>query len=168
MFHVAGSTPEAETLEQAVGGPHKIERHVMTGDDLEEVFESTALPDDSVDLVVFAAPQLSIEELRSIAALLTGRRVHENTKLIICIDPQVKMQADAEGVSNSLLGAGAEYSTGTCFYPEAPWLVEQNGWKNLVTNSSKLVNTIASVGLSSALRRLSVCVDAAVTGRLAK
>ena len=76
------------------------------------------------------------------------------------------MQADAEGVSNALLNAGSEYSTGTCFYPESPWLVEQNDWRNLVTNSAKLVNTIASVGISGALCRLNECIEAAVTGRL--
>lgn len=167
MFHVVGATPEAGTLEQATGGQRSFDEHVMTQADLEGVFESMALPDDSVDIVVFAAPQLSIGELRNIASLLSGRRVHENTKLIIGIDPQVKMHADAEGVSNVLLGAGAEYSTGTCFYPESPWLVEQNGWRNLVTNSSKLVNTIASVGLTGKLCRLNECIEAAVTGKLA-
>jgi len=166
MFHVVGETPEAATIEQAIGKARRVEEHVMTPGDLEGVFESYTLPNDTVDLVVFSAPQLSINEVRAIAELLNGRRVHEHTKLIIGIDPQVKMQADAEGVSKVLLGAGAEYSTGTCFYPESPWLVEQNGWRSLVTNSAKLVNTMASVGLTAALCRLNECIDAAVAGRL--
>ena len=168
MFHVVGETPEASTMEQATGSGRSVEEYVMTEADLESAFESNSLPGDDVDLVVFAAPQLSADELRSIRDLLAGRRVHGNTKLIIGIDPQVKMQADAEGVSKDLLAAGAEMSVGTCFYPEAPWLVEQNSWRTLVTNSAKLVNTVASVGLTSALRRMSVCIEAAVTGKLAQ
>lgn len=167
MFHVVGHTPEAASVEQACGGRSDVDEHVMTAADLEGVFASTQLPGETVDLVVFAAPQLSIDELREIARQLEGRRVHGNTKLIIGVDPQVKTRADVEGISTRLLAAGAEFSTGTCFYPEAPWLVEPNGWRTLVTNSAKLVNTMASVGLAGALRRLDLCIEAAVTGRLA-
>lgn len=167
MFHVVGSTPEAATLDMAVGGRAGVEEHVMTAADLEAVYTGTALPGDTVDLVVFAAPQLSIDEVRGIARRLDGRRVHDGTKLIIGIDPQVRMRADAEGVSKALLAAGAEFSTGTCFYPEAPWLTEGTAWGTMVTNSAKLVNTVASVGITGALRRLDACIDAAVTGRLA-
>lgn len=167
MFHVVGMTPEAATMDQALGGHTGIEEHVMTQADLEDVYASTRLPSDHVDLVVFAAPQLSIDELRQIAHLLDGRRVHDGTRVVIGIDPQVRMRADAEGVSKTLLAAGAEYSTGTCFYPEAPWLTENNNWRTLVTNSAKLVNTVASVGLDGALCRLDACIDAAVSGKLA-
>ena len=167
MFHVVGSTPEAGTLDQALGGRPGVDAHVMTQADLDSVFDSTGLPSDDVDLVVFSAPQLSIDEVRTLAHRLQGRRVHEATKVIVAVDPQVRMQADAEGISKTLQAAGAEYTTGTCFYPEAPWLTENSNWRNMVTNSAKLVNTVASVGIEGALRRLDVCIDAAVTGKLA-
>ncbi|MEM7075412.1 MAG: aconitase X [Pseudomonadota bacterium] len=167
MFHVVGRTPEAGSPEQALGGRSGVAHHVMTRPDLDRVFDSASLSGSDVDLVVFAAPQLSIDELRRIARQLDGRRVHENTKLIIAVDPQVRKQADTEGVSTALLAAGAEYTTGTCFYPEAPWLTENNDWRSMVTNSAKLVNTVASVGIDGALRRLSPCLEAAVTGKLA-
>ena len=40
------------------------------------------------------------------------------------------------------------------------------GWQRVVTNSAKLVNTLASAGYQTALRRIDACLDAAATGRL--
>ena len=167
MFHVVGATPEAPTLEAACHGRVPDETHVMTRRDLEEVYKAHGLPDRAVDLVVFAAPQLSIEEVGAIAAGLGVRRVHAATKLIISADPQVKAQADLAGLTDRLSGLGAEISTGTCFYPEAPLMREATGWRNVVTNSAKLVNTLASAGYAAALRRFDTCLEAAVEGRLA-
>ncbi|MBT5434865.1 MAG: DUF521 domain-containing protein, partial [Rhodospirillaceae bacterium] len=58
MFHLAGVTPEAATLEAAFGGTVPGEEHVVTRQDLDAVFERSTMADNSVDLVVFAAPQL--------------------------------------------------------------------------------------------------------------
>ena len=117
-------------------------------------------------MVVFAAPQLSIDEVIEIVARLDGRPVHGNTKLILAVDPQVKAQADSAGITDTVARLGAEFTTGTCFYAEAPLMREATGWRTVVTNSAKLVNTLASAGYETALRRLGPCLDAATTGRL--
>lgn len=166
MFHVVGSTPEAPTLETACGGRIPDIEHVMTADDLESVFNTSNLDQESVDLVVFAAPQLSFSEVSDIVTRLDGRTVHTNTKMILAIDPQVKAEADSTGISEDLQRLGGELSTGTCFYPEAPLMRQKTGWRTVVTNSAKLVNTLASAGYIAALRRLDTCIDAAVSGQL--
>ncbi len=168
MFHVAGATPEAPSLETACGGAGPMEENIIEKADLEAVFERNTPSSSDVDLVVFAAPQLSVDEVAGIETALGGRSVHGNVKLIIAVDPQVKSQADNAGLTERLEAQGAEFSTGTCFYSEAPLFREATGWRTVVTNSAKLTNTLASAGYETALRRMAICAEAATTGVLAR
>ncbi len=106
--------------------------------------------------------------MAGIETALGGRSVHGNVKLIIAVDPQVKSQADNAGLTERLEAQGAEFSTGTCFYSEAPLFREATGWRTVVTNSAKLTNTLASAGYETALRRMAICAEAATTGVLAR
>jgi len=167
MFHLVVVTPEALTTEAAFGGAVPDEDDVVRPSDLDASFrEGSTLHDGVVDFVVFAAPQLSIDEVRAVVAGLQGRRIHQDTRLLLAVDPQVRALSDRDGLTAALEDAGETFSTGTCFYPKAPMLREATGWKNLVTNSAKLVNTLASAGYDVAWRRLGACLDAAVAGRI--
>lgn len=168
MFHLVGVTPEAASLEEACQGEVPTERHVISQEDLERAFCRQSLSGPDVDLVVFSAPQLSLEEVANIIARLGGRRVHGNTRLMMAVDLHVKAQADRMQLTQKAHALGAEFSTGTCFYPEAPLMRDGAGWRRVVTNSAKLVNTLASAGYETALRRLDDCLASAVTGRLAR
>ena len=63
MFHLVGATPEAASLEIACGDVIPEVEQVMQPADLERVFTDHALAGSDVDLVVFAAPQLAMEEV---------------------------------------------------------------------------------------------------------
>lgn len=166
MFHVVGATPEAPSLDAACIGQIPKEEYTIEKPDLEAIFERNTPSSSKVDLVVFAAPQLSVDEVSDIDSRLAGRKIHGSVKLILAVDPQVKIQADNAGLTERLMSAGAELSTGTCFYSEAPLMREATGWRTVVTNSAKLANTLASAGYETALRRLDTCLDAATTGNL--
>ena len=166
MFHLVGVTPEAPSLEVACQDILPTQRHVISQKDLDTAFARKTLSQPDVDLVVFAAPQLSIDEVEEIVARLGNRRVHENTRLVMAVDLHVKAVADQTGLTERVLKVGAEFSSGTCFYPEAPLLRKGTGWRSVVTNSAKLVNTLASAGYETALRRLDDCLAASVTGKL--
>ena len=45
---------------------------------------------DKVDVVVFAAPQLSLVEMAAVADALDGRRVHADTTLLVATSPEIK------------------------------------------------------------------------------
>ena len=167
MFHLVGATPEAASLEAACAGRVSEPDAVMGAADLAAVYARHSLHGDDVDVVVFAAPQLAIDEVASVIDGLGERRVHTNTRLILAVDPQVCAQAENAGLRARAEALGAEFTRGTCFYPEAPLLQKACGWRSLVTNSAKLVNTLAASGIEVALRRLDACLDAATTGRLA-
>ena len=56
---------------------------------------------------------------------------------------------------------------GVCFYQMyAKETGEANGWKNLVSNSAKLVNIIQGYGYVPVLATTERCVEAAVTGSI--
>ena len=61
-------------------------------------------PDNPLDVVVFAAPQLSLFELQALAGLLEGRSVHPQVSLIVAI-------ARCSGVMSSIAIPGVVFST---------------------------------------------------------
>ena len=122
---------------------------------------------DKVDVVVFAAPQLSLVEMAAVAEALDGRLVHPATTLIVATSPEIKHAADRMGLPRRIEEAGAVVAAGICFYQSyAGEMAEANGWKRLMTNSAKLVNIIGGYGYRPTLASLERCVDSAVAGRV--
>jgi len=166
MFHLVGATPEAQSLEAAFQGQVPETEVVCDAAAIESIYDRHSLEIGDVDLVVFAAPQLAIDEVVEVVNRLGSRRVHQNTQLLLAVGPQVKAEADRAGLTEQLRNAGGNFLTGTCFYGEAPLLGPLNDWRSLVTNSTKLVNTLMPSGLEVAFEPLERCLEAAVTGRL--
>ena len=54
---------------------------------------------DKLDVVVFAAPQLSLFEIEAVAGALDGRRVHPDTTVIVATSPEIKHAADRMGLT---------------------------------------------------------------------
>ena len=157
LFHVPGVTPEAVPaalpLAQRVGAAE-----VRA---LQEAYAQT----DEVDVVVFSAPQLSLYELRALAALCDGRRFVK--PLLAVTSPQVKPDADRFGYTQRIEAAGGHVLAGMCFYQSyAREIAEANGWRRLATNSAKMVNILGGYGYVPLLASMERCVEAAVTGRL--
>lgn len=167
MFHVAGITPEACSVDSAIGGRTLIDEFTVGDDDIEAYFNRDQL-DGDVDLVVFTAPQLSLFEMQRIAALLEGRKVAERVRLLLTTNSTNLLAAEEQGYADVIRQAGGHILKGTCWYIMDPVAQrKQFGWKSLVTNSAKLVNIIRAHGYQPALRRTDRCIEAALTGRLA-
>jgi len=166
LFHLAGVTPEAPTLEAAVAegarGPIPIERA-----DIAAFQSGFARHDERVDLVVFAAPQLSLLELQTLAGLLDGRRVADGVTLLAATTEENAAAARRMGLAETIERAGGRILEGVCFYNMyARELGAANGWRRLVTNSAKLANIIGGYGYEPALASMARCVEAACRGAL--
>jgi predicted aconitase len=162
MFHMAGVTPEAGEFGDVAKRGLPI--HRVTRADVEALQQSYR-GDDRVDVVVFSAPQLSLYELRDLAALCDGR--HFKVPLLAVTSPQVKPDSDRIGYSARIEDAGGTVLSGMCFYQSyAREIAEARGWKRLATNSAKLVNILGGYGYQPMLASMEACVDAAVTGKL--
>lgn len=160
LYHLAGVSPEAaDSGGAALPAAHRVgERDVKT--------LQAAYAGDDVDVVVFSAPQLSLYELRTLAALCDGRRFVK--PLLAVTSPQVKPDADRLGLTKRIEDAGGQVLSGMCFYQSyAREIAEANGWKRLATNSAKLVNILGGYGYLPRLASMERCVEAAERGRLA-
>jgi predicted aconitase len=167
MFHMPGVTPEAPTLREAFRGRAAPSPIAVGRDDLTAFYAAYSAIGDKVDVVVFAAPQLSLIELQQVAGLLDGRRVHEDTSLIVATSPEIKFAADRMGLTRRIEDAGGIVAAGACFYQMyAREMGEANGWQRLLTNSAKRVNIIAGYGYKPALASMRRCVDSAIAGRM--
>jgi predicted aconitase len=162
LFHMPGITAEAPGLAEPAAETTRIGRA-----EIDAFLASYAAPGDKVDVVVFAAPQLSLIEMAEVADALGGRRVSPPTTLLVATSPEIKHAADRMGLTERIEASGAIVAAGICFYQSyAGELAEANGWRRLVTNSAKLTNIIGGYGYRPTLMSLERCVEAAVTGRL--
>jgi predicted aconitase len=168
LFHMVGVTPEAPDLPAVMdrGGPAP---ETVAGRDLDAFYRSYGGGGDKLDVVVFAAPQLSLLELRTLAGLLDGVAVHPQTAMLVATSPEVKAAADRLGLTRRIERAGAVVLKGVCFYQmHAREIGEAMGWKRLMSNSAKLVNIIGGYGYTPSLGTMEQCVAAAVAGRVPK
>jgi predicted aconitase len=167
MFHIAGVTPEAQTLEEAFGGRPPRGSIVVEPGDLERTYRSFAPEKAEVDLVVFGTPHLSIAELRHLAGLLKSQTVSASTMLLLTTSAHVKALADREGSTRVIEAAGGRIVVGVCYYIMTPReMARRHGLRTIVTDSAKLANIIAAYGYNPIFRPTVQCVDAAVTGRI--
>ena len=167
MFHMTGVTPEARTLDEAFDGKPPGRVVLVDQAALDAVFASYPADRPEVDLVVLTGPQLSLFELRLVAELLDGRRVHTNTQLIVTTNRQNFAAARELGHIEAIESAGGLVLVGVCFYLMAPGeMRERFGWRNVLTNSAKLANIIGGYRYWPILRRTRDCIEAAVAGRL--
>jgi len=162
LFHMVGITPEAQRLEDVIPDGH-VRTHDVGEADIRAFQRAYAQEIETVDLVVFSAPQLSLMEMRQLADMLDGRRA--GIPLLAVTSPQVKPDADRMGITRRIEAAGGTVLSGMCFYQSyAREMAEQNGWQRLATNSAKLTNIIGGYGYRPALMSMAACVDAACAG----
>jgi predicted aconitase len=168
MFHMVGVTPEAPTLEAALGGCAPQAEMVVTQADLENVYARYAKGDGSATLVVFSGPQLSLFEIQDLARRFEGRKAAPGTDVFITTAPSVKASAQRLGYLAPLEAAGVTILEGVCFYilQNLTQMRLDHGWTNLVSNSAKIVNIIGAHRFNTILRRTQDCVDIACRGRL--
>jgi predicted aconitase len=169
MFHIVGKTPEAPTVDAAVGLEGIGKDLIVRDDDIEAVLERNSVPGEPVDVVVFTAPQLSLFELRKLAQLLEGRRVCEHTMLLATTNAMAWKAADDEGYVKVIEQAGGSVLRGVCWYLMEPQKMrEAFTWERVVTNSAKLVNIIQAHGYEAVLCTTEECVEAAVQGEVVR
>ncbi len=167
MFHVVGKTPEAPTLEAAVGPEGIGEDLIVREEDIQAILEGNCAPGEPVDVVVFTAPQLSLFELRKLAGLLDGREVCEQTRLLATTNALTWRAAADEGYVEVIERAGGSVLRGVCWYLMEPQKMrEAFAWRRVVTNSAKLVNIIQAHGYDAVLSTTEECVEAAVRGEV--
>ncbi len=165
LFHMIGVTPEAGRLAEVID-PSSSVRSIGEAEFAAYRTRYSA-PDDTLHVVVFAAPQLSLIELQQLGTLLDGRRVHPSVTLIATTSPELKGAADRMGITEQITGAGGLLLEGVCFYQmHAREIGAANGWRRLMSNSAKLINILGGYDYETVLGTMQNCADSAVAGRI--
>jgi predicted aconitase len=167
MYHMVGVTPEAPTLAAALGAEAAQEPMRIGTADIEGVYAGYRNADASCNFVVFSGPQLSLWELKRLAALFEGRRVHPGTTVFVTTSSALLAQARRLGFAAVLEQAGVTILEGVCVYilQNLSQMRAANGWGNMISNSAKIVNTITAHRFNTILRRTAECVEIACSGQ---
>jgi hypothetical protein len=168
MFHFVGVTPEAPSVEVALGGRVSSESLSITDEDLKKIYSAYSLGDGDARLVVFSGPQQSLFEMKRLASLFKDRKIKPGTSCFVTTNSAVLQQSRDLGYAKVLEDAGVTILEGVCFYilQNLSAMRIANHWTNMVSNSAKIVNIIGAHRFNTILRRTSECVDIACSGVL--
>lgn len=168
MFHFVGVTPEAPSVEAALGNRQPREQMAVSDADIERVYASYELGDGDARLVVFSGPQQSLLEMKRLSELFRGRKVKAGSSCFVTTNGAVLAQSRALGYAGALEDAGVTILEGVCFYilQNLSPMRQANRWSNMVSNSAKIVNIIGAHRFNTILRRTANCVEIACRGRL--
>ena len=138
MCHIVGVTPEAPTLETALGGKKHGETISVSKKDLRDIRDmfDTANRND-VRLAVFGCPHLTIVELGNLTAFLEGRMVKDGSYLMVGVSNPTYALAKDAGYADVIEKAGA-IVTNCCVSGLNP-LVHISGISFVASNSARAV-----------------------------
>jgi predicted aconitase len=165
MFHIEGVTPEAKTLDQALGGKLPERRIGLTRADLLRSWrELNTAPDPAVELVSLGNPHFSLDELARTADLCRGKQKASGTSLVITCGRDIYAAAEQAGVIAPLKQFGADVLNDTCwcmiFAPMLPTKIQR-----LMTNSAKFAHYGPGITHRDMhFAGLEACIAAACTG----
>jgi len=164
MFHVAGVTPEAATLNEATGGRLPSREVTITVDDLTRARRSLGRGDGPLAAVSVGTPHFSVAELGELARLVTGQRTL--VPFYVNTSRDVLAEAERQGSIAPIERFGATLVTDTCTYI-TPIIDAVVGV--VMTNSGKWAfYAPGNLGVEVAFGGLGACVDSAVAGEVAQ
>ncbi len=165
MYHMAGITPEAPSVEIAFGGAPRGERFTYGAKERRETYERLNSVGESrdVDYVMLGCPHYSVDQLAEVARMLEGRLVHENSNLWIFTSRAVKATAQASGYVDIIRNSGAKLMTDTC---SAISQAVPPGTRVAAFDSAKQTHYLPAImGIEGWFGTTQECIDAACTAR---
>ena len=163
LFHIKGITPEADNFNS--NDLKDLNYYEIKSTDINSLKAEFGKKGDKIDVVVFAAPQLSIFEMQKVAELCHDKIF--KVPVLVCTSPQVYSDALRMNLINQIENSGAKVLQGTCFYNQfAREIGIANGWVRLLSNSTKIVNILGGYGYKPALANMEKCILSAVEGKL--
>jgi len=168
MFHFVDVTPEAPSIEVAMGGVPPSEKIFISEVEIQGVYKKYSLGGRDARLVVFSGPQQSLFEMKHLASLFKDRKVKPGATCIVTTNSAILKQSRDLGYAKTLEDAGVTILEGVCFYilQNLSPMREKNRWTNMVSNSAKIVNIIGAHRFNTILRRTAECVEIACSGVL--
>jgi hypothetical protein len=168
LYHVVGVTPEARTEEEAFQGDIPLETVDFGVKELRETEEMLSkATENQIDITCLGCPHSSIEEIREVAELLAGRKIHPDVKLWVCTSLSIKSIADRMGYTQIIEKSGGMVICDTCpVLAPTKEIVRASGYKTIATNSAKLAHYApGQCNLSPFYGKVGICIESSIKGR---
>ena len=168
LAHIVGTTPEAPTLEVALG-KKRPEQVIKVGkQEMTKTWERLNVWDnDIVEHVAFGCPHATIDEIGRVAELLGGKKI--KTSLLIGASAPVETLARRQGYADIIEKAGGYFQ---CVCPSInnPFtrrdIAGDKQAKSAATNSARSAHYLATVSKVKVFFGTDEeCVNAAITGK---
>jgi predicted aconitase len=165
MYHLAGITPEAPTLQAAFGAKKpefqfkygRAERRLAY-----ERANATAKNPD-IDFIMLGCPHYTLDQIAELARLIEGKKVSSSTELWIFTPRQTAQLAAQKGYAKIIADAGAHLMSDTC---SAMGKLIPKGARVAAADSVKQAHYLPAImGIECWFGTTADCVNAAVTGR---
>ncbi len=168
LAHIVGTTPEAPTLEAAMGKKKPENVIKVSKQDMTKTWERLNVWDnDIVEHVAFGCPHATIDEIGKVATLIEGKKI--KTSLLIGASAPVEALARRQGYADIIEKAGGHFS---CVCPSInnpftrPDIAGDKQAKSAATNSARSAHYLAYVsGVKVFFGTDEECINAAITGK---
>jgi predicted aconitase len=165
LYHIAGVTPEAKKLTRILRKGVWEDTLELGTKELKQTKEEMCTTGvGEVDFIAVGCPHYSIMEIRKLAALLKGKKIHKRIKFWIYTTKHVEMLAKRAGYSSIIETAGAQILTETCMLVSP---TDIYGFKTLMTDSGKCAQYAPALCKTEVLYgSIEDCVKTAIKGSL--
>lgn len=168
MYHIAGITPEAPTLEEALGGRSPEYEYVYGEKERKDTIDILNRDkSDHIDWIQIGCPHASIQEIEQVAKALDGKKVAENITFWLNSSQAVFNIAEEMGYLDVIRRAGAIPVADTCPINLTIPYIKKLGFTSVATNSAKQCYYIPGMccGMNTHYGNIRTLVDAAVEGK---
>jgi predicted aconitase len=165
MYHMVGVTPEAHTLEMALGPNRAVETIRYGAAERRRIYEvlNARGHDKNVDYVMLGCPHAALEQIQEACRMLEGRKVAPVCRLWIFTSRAVRAVAEKEGLARIIRDAGGVLITDTC---SAIGQALPPGTKVAALDSAKQTHYLPAImGIQAWFGTTQDCIDAALTGQ---
>lgn len=163
LYHIAGFTPEAPTIEAAFHGEKPLKEVTITEQDLKQMQKDLTDPYGKIDFALFGCPHFTILQVKQVAELVENRKL--SVPLFIMTSALTRNLAKQMGYMDIIRSAGGEIVSDTC--------MDQPCWKFLygkkgVTDSPKCAYYTRRRNMQFVVTSLEKSVLAALEGEIAE
>jgi predicted aconitase len=166
LFHAVGITPEAATLDEALGGQPPERTVRISRSDLAAVRRrlSQAREGDPLTAVALGTPHFSVREFELLAKLFEAETAPLQCDFYVNTSRFVLWQIEELGIASMLEKRGVQIVVDTCTYI-TPVMKKMTGV--VMTNSGKWAHYApANIGVAVAYGSMRECVRSAFAGRV--
>jgi hypothetical protein len=163
LFHAAGITPEAPTVQDALHGTEPEATVEVTADMLRQARDDLSTTIQApITAVSLGTPHFSLAEFERLMPLLDGFRLQSGVRLYISTGRDALAEVEGRGWLSALKSTGATLVTDTCTYITP---ILDGGAQVVMTNSAKWAYYApGNIGVEVVFGSTSECLRSAARG----